>query len=47
MYRVKVDDQTWKSHVEQLRVATFAHLQHGIPAVGETEWKDGPPTFSH
>ena len=58
LYRVKVNDQTWKCHVEQLqdsylcppvREATDEctlpeEEEHGMPAVGETEWKDGPST---
>ena len=58
LYRVKVNDHTWKRHVEQLqdsylcppvREATDEctvpeEEEHGMPAVGETEWKDGPST---
>ena len=57
LYRVKVDDHTWKRQVEQLRdsylcppvrestdectVPEEAEEQHGTPAIGETDWKDG------
>ena len=59
LYRVKVDDQTWKRHVEQLRDSYLCppvgeataectvpeeEEQHGTPAIGEMEWKDGQPT---
>ena len=58
LYRVKVNDQTWKRRVEQLRDSYLCppvrevtddctvpeEEDHGMPAVGETEWKDGPST---
>ena len=56
LYRVKVNDQSWKRHVDQLRDSYLCppareatdectvpeEVEHGMPAVGETEWKDGP-----
>ena len=57
LYRVKVNDQTWKRHVEQIRdsnlhppemettvdCAVPEEVEHGMPVVMETKWKDVPP----
>ena len=56
LYTVKVNDQTWKRHVEQLRDsntcpsatevvndgAVSEEVEHGVPAVVGSEWKDVP-----
>ena len=57
LYTVKVNDQTWKRHVEQLRDSSICpsatevmndgavpeEVEHGVPAVVGSEWKDVPP----